>query len=243
MPPHAAHPNPGSHCSPTDNSSTPPNSQPQLLSTLGSNHVDSTEREVKTRAGGERPSAQTPPRVGKASAAGPSTCTAARALSVLTCTTSMPRFLWRKSKKTQVTPAGSKYPSSTSTTASWRQGGGHTSRDNLALKGDTYEPPASPRSHLLAEREGWVPRGGWLASAHLAHSQPSPTPIPEPGPCGHSSSLNHQKKTLRPPMALSQPPNPTPTWAPPGLPQPIPLQPTHPPTRTRLPGPPVLPGC
>ena len=160
MPPHAAHPNPGSHCSPTDNSSTPPNSQPQLLATLGSNHVDSTEREVKTRAGGERPSAQTPPRAGKASAAGPSTCTAARARSVLTCTTSMPRFLWRKSKKTQVTPAGSKYPSSTSTTASWRQGGGHTSRDNLALKGDTYEPPASPRSHLLAEREGWVPRGG-----------------------------------------------------------------------------------
>lgn len=74
MPPHAAHPGPGTTAPPPtkhSDSSAPPDRRPQLLSSLGSNHVNSTEREVKTRAGGERPSAQTPPGGGKVSAAGP----------------------------------------------------------------------------------------------------------------------------------------------------------------------------
>lgn len=88
-----------------------------------------------------------------------------------------------------------------------------------------------------------MPRGGRLESAHLAHSQLSPTPVPGARASWAQLQLNHPKTTLRPPMALSQPPTPTPAWAPPGLPQPTPLQPTHPPTRTRPPGPPVLPSC
>lgn len=171
MPPHAPHPDPGSHSSPTDKAqqflNPPPDSQPQLLSTLGSKHVNSTEREVKTRASGERPSTQTPPRAGKVSAAGPSTCTAARAQSVLTCTTSMPRFLWRKSKKTQVTPAGSKYPSSTSTTASWRQGGSCTSQavvpgmTSLSRGMLMNSQPVLGATFWLREKAGCPEEAGW----------------------------------------------------------------------------------
>lgn len=60
------------------------------------------------------PGAQALQREGKGSAERPSTRKMVRASSILTCTTSIPRFLRRKTKKTKVNPTGRKHPSRSS---------------------------------------------------------------------------------------------------------------------------------
>lgn len=123
---------------------------------------------------------------------------------------------------------------------------GHGPQNGLVFKGEVYELLASPQSHLAAEREGWVPRESWLEATH---GQPFRTPIPGPRLRGHSSSLDHPK-TLPPPMALTQPPNPTPSQVRSDtLAQslrPASAHPTaaHPHSHVQeAPGPSVLPGC
>lgn len=104
----------------------------------------------------------------------------------------------------------------------WLHLSGCAPQNGLTFKGKVYELPAGPQSHLPAERGGCSPEGLGQSPTETPVLTASHLPFnPWPGLCQGSSSL-HCPRPLPPPYSLP--------YSPPGLAQPVPLQPIHSPS-------------